>query len=151
KPEPDWFDPYPHDRYFAGGPADRQRNGIGDRNDHVGVAANDLASEIGKPLGMPLAGYRSTVRVCPSTLPRRRSSSQNAPQLRSPASLISVTEPAARNIAIRCRLARSCACARRVAAASNKPIVKSRLLTQSPRRRSRATRAAGGGQPLWGL
>jgi hypothetical protein len=47
-----------------------------------------------------------------------------------------VTEPAERNIAIRCRLARSCACARRVAAASNKPIVKSRLLTQSPRRRS---------------
>ena len=92
-PEPDWFDPYPHDRYFVGGTADRQRNGIGDRNDHVGVAANDLASEIGKPLGMPLAGYRSAVRVCPSTLPRRRSSSKNARQLRSPASLISVTEP----------------------------------------------------------
>jgi len=36
--------------------ADRQRDGVGRGNDHVGVAADDLASDFGKGLGPSLSG-----------------------------------------------------------------------------------------------
>ena len=56
EPNPDCINPDPNDRYCAGGRADRQRDGIGLGNDYVRAATDDLASEIGKALGPPLAG-----------------------------------------------------------------------------------------------
>jgi len=53
---PDRVDPYPHDGCSAGGCADGSRDWIGTNNDHVRVAAGDLASEIRVTLGAPLAG-----------------------------------------------------------------------------------------------
>jgi hypothetical protein len=52
----DRADPYPLDGYCAGGCAGGQRNRVANGNDHLRVAAGDLASEIGKALGPTLAG-----------------------------------------------------------------------------------------------
>ena len=48
--------PRADDRYRAGCCADRVHNGRADRNDHIGVPADDLASEIGITLGAALTG-----------------------------------------------------------------------------------------------
>jgi hypothetical protein len=56
KPGLDRVAPDPNDRCRPGGRADCPRDRVGAGDDHLGVAANDLAGEIGIGLGMPSAG-----------------------------------------------------------------------------------------------
>src|SRR5271167_3353688 len=61
--DPDCLNSDPNDRYCASGYADRQPDGVGLGNDCVRVAADDLASEIGKAVGPPLSGIPLDLKV----------------------------------------------------------------------------------------
>src|SRR4029077_6787974 len=63
KPNPDRFDPYPNHWDCAGLRADRQRNRVGDGNNHVRVAADDTANEIRIPFRASLAGIPLDCKV----------------------------------------------------------------------------------------
>jgi hypothetical protein len=112
------------------------------RDDRLRVMADDLASEIGIGLTTSLAGIPLDGEVLSLDIPqpaqlfeKRLVEARLMGSL--PMSLMAAIGPAGMTIAIRCCFAVSCACAP-LALASKRPIVKSRRLIRSPRRRPRA-------------
>ena len=126
--EPDRFNPYPDDRYRGGGRADRQRDRVGDRNDHVRVMTDNLTSEIVIAFGPPLAGIALDDQVSSLDIAQAAQLFENGRQKRFAGLSILATRPMEMTIAIRCCFGTGCAHTVRIAGASNKPIVRSRRL-----------------------